>query len=339
MATAGRSIVYSGVTVMLGMLVLTVLVDLMVIRSISLGVMLVAATALIAGVTLLPAVLGLLSRSAGAAAGDPEGQAQARGARASGTASATRSCAGRGLWLAASLALILVIAWPAREMKLLGATPKLLPGAAESVKGVDILNEEFGENLLVADPDRPERRRTRVSSPRSSSSRLDRLTNSLAADPRAASVTSLATYMVAEPRDGRWSRITAKHDFAPAPDIANLEEDEVTPGVFLENTIDVWADEVPHSPAYFGFARFNFPSGADHQLQVTPTFQVYRVNTGSLTVQAARSGQALAQRRLRRARQGPGRRRRHGRHARTGRSADRPAADGCQSRRPTRRPR
>ena len=61
MATAGRSIVYSGVTVILGMLVLTVLVDLMVVRSISLGVMLVAATALIAGVTLLPAVLGLLS--------------------------------------------------------------------------------------------------------------------------------------------------------------------------------------------------------------------------------------------------------------------------------------
>ena len=61
MATAGRSIVYSGITVILGMLVLTVMVDLMVVRSISLGVMLVAATALIAGVTLLPAVLGLLS--------------------------------------------------------------------------------------------------------------------------------------------------------------------------------------------------------------------------------------------------------------------------------------
>ena len=60
MATAGRSILYSGVTVMLGMIVLTLLVDLMVIRSISIGVLAVAGTALLAGLTLLPAVLGML---------------------------------------------------------------------------------------------------------------------------------------------------------------------------------------------------------------------------------------------------------------------------------------
>ena len=299
--------------------------------------MLVAATALIAGVTLLPAVLGLLNptleRLRVIPKGKPKPEEQGFWYRFSHAVMRRP-----WVWLSASLAIILVLAWPAREMKLLGATPKLLPGAAESVKGVDILNEEFGENLLspiqivVTTPDEG------VFTPKFLVA-LDRLTNSLAADPRAASVTSLATYMVAEPRDGRWSRITAKHDFAPAPDISNLEEDEVTPGVFLENTIDVWADEVPHSPAYFGFARFNFPSGADHQLQVTPTFQVYRINTGSLKVQAARSGQALAQRRLRRSRQGPGRRRRHGGHARPRRSADRPAADGRHAAAPTRRPR
>ena len=285
MATAGRSIVYSGITVMLAMLVLTVMVDLMVIRSISLGVLLVAATALIAGVTLLPAVLGLLSfkleRLRVIPKGKPKPEEQGFWYRFS-HAVMRRPV----VWLSVSLAIIVVLAWPAREMKLLGATPKLLPGAAESVKGVDILNEEFGENLLspiqivVTTPDEG------VFTPKFLVA-LDRLTNSLEADPRAASVTSLATYMVAEPRDGRWSRITAKHDFAPAPDISNLEEDEVTPGVFLENTIDVWADEVPHSPGYFGFARFNFPSGADHQLKVTPTFQVYRVNTGSLTIEAS----------------------------------------------------
>jgi uncharacterized membrane protein YdfJ with MMPL/SSD domain len=285
MATAGRSIVYSGITVMLAMLVLTLMVDLMVIRSISLGVMLVAATALIAGVTLLPAVLGLLNhrleRLRVIPKGKPKPEEQGFWYRFS-HAVMRRPVA----WLAASLALILILAWPAREMKLLGATPKLLPSAAESVKGVDILNEEFGENLLspiqivVTTPDEG------VFTPKFLVA-LDRLTNSLAADPRAASVTSLATYMLAEPRDGRWSRLRAKHDFAPAPDIAHLEEDEVTPGVFLENTIDVWADEVPHSPGYFGFARFNFPAGADHQLKVTPTFQVYRVNTGSLKIQAS----------------------------------------------------
>jgi hypothetical protein len=240
---------------------------------------------LIAGVTLLPAVLGLLSfkleRLRVIPKGKPKPEEQGFWYRFS-HAVMRRPVA----WLSVSLAIIVVLAWPAREMKLLGATPKLLPGAAESVKGVDILNEEFGENLLspiqivVTTPDEG------VFTPKFLVA-LDRLTNSLEADPRAASVTSLATYMVAEPRDGRWSRITAKHDFAPAPDISNLEEDEVTPGVFLENTIDVWADEVPHSPGYFGFARFNFPSGADHQLKVTPTFQVYRVNTGSLKIQAS----------------------------------------------------
>ena len=282
MATAGRSIVYSGVTVLLSMLVLTLLVDLMVVRSISLGVMLVAATALTAGVTLLPAVLGILShrleRLRVIPKGKPKPESQGFWYRFS-HAVMRRPWA----WLTVATALILVIAWPARELKLLGATPKLLPGAAESVKGTDILNDEFGENLLspiqivIKTPDEG------VFTPKFLVG-LDRLTNRLAADPRAASVTSLATYMAAEPRDGRWSRITAKHDFAPAPDISNLEENEVTPGVFLENTIDVWADEVPHSPAYFGFARFNFASGANHQLQVTPTLQVYRINTGSLKV-------------------------------------------------------
>jgi len=284
MATAGRSIVYSGVTVLLGMLALTVLVDLMVVRSISLGVMLVAATALIAGVTLLPAVLGVLShrleRWRVIPKGKPKPESEGFWYRFS-HAVMRRPV----VWLAASLALVLVLAWPARELKLLGATPKLLPSKAESVKGTEILNEEFGENLLspiqivLKTPDEG------VFTPKFLIG-LDRLTNRLAADPRAASVTSLATYMAAEPRDGRWSRITAKHDFAPAPDFKHLEEDEVTPGVFLENTIDVWADEVPHSPAYFGFARFRFPSGADHQLQVTPTFQVYRVTAGSLKVRA-----------------------------------------------------
>jgi uncharacterized membrane protein YdfJ with MMPL/SSD domain len=286
MATAGRSIVYSGVTVLLGMLALTVLVDLMVVRSISLGVMLVAATALIAGVTLLPAVLGILAHRLERLRVIPKGKPKPESAgfwyRFS-HAVMRRPLA----WLTVAAAIVLVLAWPAREVKLLGATPKLLPSKAESVKGTDILNEEFGENLLspiqivLKTPDEG------VFTPKFLIG-LDRLTNRLAADPRASSVTSLATYMAAEPRDGRWSRITAKHDFAPAPNFKNLEPGEVTPGVFLDNLIDAWADEVPHSPAYFGFAQFSFASGADHQLQVTPTFQAYRVTSGSLSVHAGR---------------------------------------------------
>src|SRR5260370_28256815 len=59
-ATAGRSITYSALPVLLAMFVLTLLFNLLVVRSISMGVMIVAFTALLAGVTLLPAVLGIL---------------------------------------------------------------------------------------------------------------------------------------------------------------------------------------------------------------------------------------------------------------------------------------
>src|SRR6266545_2526810 len=288
MATAGRSIVYSGVTVLLGMLVLTLLVDLMVIRSISLGVMLVAATALLAGVTLLPAVLGVLAhrveRLRVIPKGRPKPESEGFWYRFS-RAVMRRPWA----WLAGSLAILLVLALPVRELKMLGATSKLLPAKAESVKGTDILDAEFGENLLspiqiiLKTPEKDG-----VFTPRFLTG-LDRLTNTLAADPRAKQVTSLATYMAAEPRyDGRWKHITAEHDFTPRPAMNDLASNEIAPGVFLKEYINAWVDNVPYSPAYFGFGQFQFSSGATHELQVTPTLQVYRVNRGNLTVQAGR---------------------------------------------------
>ena len=64
MATAGRSITYSALTVLLAMFVLTLLFNLLIVRSISLGVMLVAFTGLLAGLTLLPAAGGRATRAA-----------------------------------------------------------------------------------------------------------------------------------------------------------------------------------------------------------------------------------------------------------------------------------
>ena len=61
MATAGRSIAYSGVTVILAMVIMTAFMhDIVIIRSISMAVILVAITALLAGLTVLPVLLGLL---------------------------------------------------------------------------------------------------------------------------------------------------------------------------------------------------------------------------------------------------------------------------------------
>ena len=321
MATAGRSIVYSGTIVFLGMLVLTVLVDQTVIRSISLGVMVVAATALIAGVTLLPAVLGVLAhrveRLRVIPKGKPKPESEGFWYRFS-HAIMRRPWA----WLAVSGAIILVLAWPARGLKMFGATPKGLPSRAESVKGSDILNAEFGENLLspiqivLKTPEEGG-----VFAPKFLTG-LDKLTNTLAADPRATQVTSLATYMAAEPRDGRWENLRANHDFAPAPDLEHLRPGEVTPGVFLQSFIDVWVDEVPHSPAYFGFGLFRFhrhqPAAPGDTDGAGVPGQPRRAEG-----QGGRRSHPLAQGRLRSARQGRDRRRRIGDHARARRSARR----------------
>ena len=60
-ATAGRSIVFSALTVMLGLSVL-LLYKLSLVRSIAIGMLLVAGTAMLAAITLLPALMALFGR-------------------------------------------------------------------------------------------------------------------------------------------------------------------------------------------------------------------------------------------------------------------------------------
>jgi len=288
MATAGRSILYSGVTVMLGMLVLSVLVDLMVIRSISLGVLVVAATALLAGLTLLPAVLGLLGqrveRLRVLPKRPPKPESEGFWYRWSHTIM-RRPWA----WLGVSLAIIVVLALPALGLKMLGSTPKLLPHNTESVKGLDIINKQFGKNDLSPIQIVLKTPPGKVFTPKFLTG-LDKLSNTLAADRRSTGVTSLATYMAAEPRDdGRFKNLKANHDFWPAPNFEGLPKNEPTPGVFLTNYISVWTPKVPYSPAYFGWGTFTFKPGSTTQLKVTQTLQVYRVNSGAVTVQAGKA--------------------------------------------------
>jgi uncharacterized membrane protein YdfJ with MMPL/SSD domain len=287
MATAGRSIIYSGVTVLLGMLTLTLLVNLMVIRTISLGVVIVAAAALLAGVTLLPAILGVLShrveRLRVIPKAKPKPETEGFWYRLS-RAIMLRPWA----WLGGALAILVVLAWPARGLALIGSTPELLPGHAESVKGSKIIDEQFGDNTLnpiqivLKTPHRGE-----VMTPRFLTA-LDKLTNTLAADPRASNVSSLSTYMALSPRDGRYQHLKPIHDFWPAPDMSKSTPTNPVPGIHVTPYVSVWAKTVPWSPAYFGYGRFRFPSGTDRRLTVAATLQVYRVLEGRLTVTAGR---------------------------------------------------
>jgi uncharacterized membrane protein YdfJ with MMPL/SSD domain len=285
MATAGRSILYSGVTVMLGMIVLSVLVDLMVIRSISIGVLVVAGTAVLAGLTLLPAVLALLGhrveRLRVLPKRAPKPETEGFWYRWS-HAIMRRPWA----WLCGSIALIIVLALPATGLKMLGSTAKLLPSSAESVKGLNIINKQFGNNALSPIQIVLKTPEGGVFTPKFLDG-LDKLSNTLAADRRATGVTSLATYMVAEPRsDGRYEHLKPGWDFWPAPNFTGLAKNEPTPGVFLTHYISVWAPKVPYNPAYFGWGIFTFKPGTTVPLKVAQTMQVYRVNSGNLTVQA-----------------------------------------------------
>src|SRR4051812_9048798 len=206
MATAGRSIVYSGVTVMLGMLALTVLVNLMVVRSISLGVMLVAITALIAGMTLLPATLAVLGPRVERLRVLPKRtpKAETEGFWYRWSHMIMRR---PWLWLGVSVAIIVVLALPVLGLKMLGATSKLLPQHVESVKGLDYIDKQFGKNDLVPIQIVLKTPKGKVFTPKVLTG-LDTLSNTLAADRRSTGVTSLATYMAAEPRyDGRYKHL------------------------------------------------------------------------------------------------------------------------------------
>jgi len=192
MATAGRSVIYSGLTVLLGMLAMTLLLDLTVIRSISLGVSLVALAAVAGALTLLPALLLLLGRRIEwlsirrrPRSEDAEGGFWYRASRA-----ITRR---PWRWVAFSLLLLLVLASPVRDLALTGSDPQLLPPASDSVRGSAALDAAFGPNQLAPiEVVLRTQKSDGVWTPEFLDS-LDRLTSELSSDVRVERVDSLST--------------------------------------------------------------------------------------------------------------------------------------------------
>jgi RND superfamily putative drug exporter len=148
MATAGRSIVFSGITVIVAMAVFTgLMLPVMVVRSISMAVMLVAFTALLGGVTFLPAILALLGHRLEWLPILPR----------------RKATSGQGFWyrlshiimrqpwpwLVGGLLVLLVLAFPARELNTEGASASQLPASAESVKGTKLMQSTFGAGSLA----------------------------------------------------------------------------------------------------------------------------------------------------------------------------------------------
>jgi RND superfamily putative drug exporter len=148
MASAGRSITYSGVTVLLGMLLLTVLFDLLVVRSMSLAVMLVAGTSLVCGLTLLPALLAILgSRIHWLPVVPRFGHSQP--GRPGIWYRLSHSIMRRPwAWLSAGLVPLAVLTLPLADLGLMGVAPTSLPDEVESTRGVKLASAALGPNRL-----------------------------------------------------------------------------------------------------------------------------------------------------------------------------------------------
>ncbi len=193
MATAGRSITYSALTVLLAMFVLTLLFNLLIVRSISLGVMLVALTGLLAGLTLLPAVLAILGHRLEWLRVMSRGRA-AHADRPGLWYRLSYAIMHRPwVWLGLSVGVLIVLALPTRELTVYGSAASIMPSRIESTRSVEVMNEVFGPNrltpvqvVLTAPAENGVWRPEFLSA-------LERVSDMAEADPRNEQVFSLAT--------------------------------------------------------------------------------------------------------------------------------------------------
>lgn len=289
MATAGRSITYSGITVILAMGVLTLMLrDVMIVRSISLAVMLVAMVALLAGMTLLPAVLGILQHRLEWLPVLPRRKKTAAAAHEGIWYRISHAIMARpGMWLFISLAILAVCAWPIRNLSMVGASTGSLPKGNESVQGARIMDEAFGSNQLT-----PIQIVLKSDEPggiwnTEFLTGITKLTQLAQADLRVAEVSSLRTF-VPFYSDERFAEYVRQDFFSPAPEMrdwTNLSSVEL-PDVEFETVIYAQVPQVPPAPAFVGLGAFSLDPGTAVAQRSAPAFQVIRVMSGSLTVTA-----------------------------------------------------
>ena len=144
-ATAGKSIVFSGLTVMLGLSVM-LLYDLTLIRSIALGMLLVAGLAVLGAVTLLPAILCLFGRRVNALSVIPGRKVQLQQASRPGRWHTWSLTVMRYPWLflLLSVGFLVGLAIPFKQFNSIGTGGAHGVGPdAESRQGFEVLNESF----------------------------------------------------------------------------------------------------------------------------------------------------------------------------------------------------
>jgi uncharacterized membrane protein YdfJ with MMPL/SSD domain len=219
MATAGRSVVVSGLAVALGLGLLAI-VPVPMMRSLGFGGLLIPLASIAAAVTLQPVLLsllgprGVLRRPRHRAARrhpDHHGRVHERG----GWTRWTRTIMRRPIvFLASSTALLLAAAFPALWLEVTPGSISSIPGTPESVRGYELLSKSIGPGGItpvhvVVDAGAPGAARTR-----SIRAAVDRLADLVFKDPEVKLVATDTRKPFVEP-SGRYTRllIAGRHEF------------------------------------------------------------------------------------------------------------------------------
>jgi RND superfamily putative drug exporter len=150
-ATAGRAVMFSGATVMIGLLALLTF-DITALRSMGVAGALVVAICVLAALTLLPALLGVLGTRVDALAIGPLAGSSRREAVAGGTgfwARLAKAVMARPVAILVPLLVILIgLGLPFLRVEFGAPDATILPNTVQSRRGFDLLQAHWGAGEL-----------------------------------------------------------------------------------------------------------------------------------------------------------------------------------------------
>lgn len=292
MATSGRSILFSGLTLLVSMVAVSLIFhDLMIVRSISIGVLTVGAFGLLGALTFTPALLAVLGDKVERLRVIPR-----RTARPDGDGTWYRlshSVMRRPVvWLTSALVVIGLLALPLLNIRFIGANTGALPASTESVVAQKQMESAFAKNALTPIS-------ITIKNPKGQDSAftnnflatLRTTTNTIAADPRTNQVDSLSTLLGAV-HDDRFPLIRRKF-FSPAPEMTDAGVPANLPGISIDPIIDVpvgGLGPTVAAPAWGGLGTINLPAGFHQAAVTTQAFSALRITSGSLTATVGQGG-------------------------------------------------
>jgi len=292
MATAGRSILFSGLTLLASMIAVSLIFhDLMIVRSISIGVLTVGAFGLLGALTFTPALLAVLGDKVEKLRVVPRRRARLDG---DGTWYRLSHSVMRRpvVWLTSAVIVLGILALPLLNIRFIGANTGALPASTESVVAQKQMEGAFAKNALTPIS-------ITVKNPKGQGSAftnnflaaLRTTTNTIAADPRTNQVSSLST-LLGSVHDDRFPLVRPKF-FSPAPEMTNMGIPAGLPGINITPIIDVPVGPLGPTvaaPAWGGLGTVTLPAGFHQAPVTTQAFSALRITGGSLTATIGQGG-------------------------------------------------